>query len=518
MTEGSLLLIRLVTTQATSPDTIRLWLERSGNTVPLDIEIFLRSHPPQQTVLEPHPRRRNPTAPIHGFADQWGVNAGWASPPGTAHAALGGNGPTTYLQQTPGIHILPLGQAPQFVVANGAGVVSAQAMHAHDDLWGMPPLVSSERAPSASRTKRNMHWGHIAFFYLVEQMHRWERFVFRFDRQFASIAALKTIEGDAPLLREFEVACAEPAFYADWKWLPSAAANAGFEMSSLRTLTLHHVPFKWSSPMFRNLRTLSIRTLPTVHLALDRIMYIIGSNPQLESLSLHFNSPTPPVLPLTATALPELKILSLSGHYLLSSLVESLIVPSLDSLILDIDAREPVEDMVSGILARSNGPPVTRLSLAYGLSAGTSSFYYGAGAGVASWQFLGELDHLRALQIGSAPFEPLLAMLGAPDDDGQDHWVCPNLVALAMRGCHVHGDGITKLVQMVEARNPNPVAGGGGFAPGVIAPARLKRLEMYDCAALGPDVMKWLKTRIDDVVCIEPTFEGSPRSPPYTYL
>ena len=48
---------------------------------------------------------------------------------------------------------------------------------------------------SQQRLRKNMHWGHIAFYYLVEQMHRWERFVFRFDKQFASIGALKAIEG-----------------------------------------------------------------------------------------------------------------------------------------------------------------------------------------------------------------------------------------------------------------------------------------------------------------------------------
>ena len=48
------------------------------------------------------------------------------------------------------------------------------------------------------RLRKNMHWGHIAFYYLVEQMHRWERFVFKFDKQFASIGALKAIEGACP--------------------------------------------------------------------------------------------------------------------------------------------------------------------------------------------------------------------------------------------------------------------------------------------------------------------------------
>ena len=61
----------------------------------------------------------------------------------------------------------------------------------------MPPLlVNPERGPQAQqRLRKNMHWGHIAFYYLVEQMPRWERFVFKFDKQFPSISALKAIEG-----------------------------------------------------------------------------------------------------------------------------------------------------------------------------------------------------------------------------------------------------------------------------------------------------------------------------------
>ena len=48
-----------------------------------------------------------------------------------------------------------------------------------------------------------MHWGYIAFYYLMQQMHRWERFVFRFDRQFSSINALKTMTGEALLLLQW---------------------------------------------------------------------------------------------------------------------------------------------------------------------------------------------------------------------------------------------------------------------------------------------------------------------------
>ncbi|KZT10333.1 uncharacterized protein LAESUDRAFT_741435 [Laetiporus sulphureus 93-53] len=509
--------IRLVTTQTTSADTIRLWLERSGRTVPLDIEIVLRTQAVPSSTLESLPRKR-----VSHLASQTLAEWGWTPPPtGATHGGAGGaNAAAAYVQvpQTPGIHIFPIqgaGGGAGMLLTNAPGMVSATATQAQDDLWGMPPLVSAAAVERANlqqqqqqrSSKKNQHWGHIVFFYLVEQMHRWERFVFRFDKQFSSINALKSIEGDAPLLREFEVSSAEAAFYGDWKWLPSAPANTTFDMPTLTTLTLHNVPFKWSSPMLRNLRSLSIRALPTVHLALDRVMFMIAASPQLESLTLHFNSPTPPVLPLTATTLPELRSLTLSGNYLLSSLIDALILPTLDTLILDIDAREPIEDTVSSLIMRCNSPPITRLSIAYGLSASPHSFYYGGGAGVATWHFLNELDHLRTLQVGSAPFEPLLTTLGGQDDEGQPgHWVCPNLTALAMRACHTHCDGVMKLVQMVEARNPD--LNGGSNASSMVGPARLKHLELYDCVTLGPDVLKYLKTRIDDVVCTEPVFEG----------
>ena len=331
--------------------------------------------------------------------------------------------------------------------------------------------------------------------------------------------------GDAPLLREFEISCSDPAFYGEWKWLPSAPAHAQFDIANLRTLSLHHVPFKWSSPMLRNLRHLQLRSLPTVHIALDRILYIVAGNPQLESLSLYFASPNPPVLPLTPVTLSELKSLTLGGHYLLSNLIESLMLPALDTLILDIDeTRDPIEDTVASLLTRSGNPPVTRLSLSYGPPPGPHpGFYWGSGAGVASWRFLTELDQLVTLQVGAAALEPLISALSAPDDDnGQDRWMCPALEELAMRSCHAHGDGVAKLVQMVDARNPDQGGGGGGglgiggagalggagTAFGGVVPVRLRQLELYDCTSLGPDVTKWLKTRVEEVMCTEPTFEG----------
>ncbi|KAI1796059.1 hypothetical protein LXA43DRAFT_1160470 [Ganoderma leucocontextum] len=505
--------IRLVTTQASSAETIRLWLERSGRTVPLDIEIVLRSPSVHSGLVDSLSRRRYLP---HAAGDPWiAGNGGWPTTPPLIHTptATAPGGTAVHLQiggAHPTVHVVPV----QAVVAGDAmGPPPPSPPHTHTTDWDPPMLMTPERSTlSQQRLRKNMHWGHIAFYYLVEQMPRWERFIFKFDKQFASIGALKAIEGDAPLLREFEISCTDPAFYGEWKWLPSAPVNAHFDIGNLQTLTLHHVPFKWSSPMLRNLRTLQLRSLPTVHITLDRILHIVAANPVLESLTMHFASPHPPVLPLTPVTLPELKTLNLGGHYLLSSLVESLMLPALDTLILDIEARDPIEDTVSGLLTRSGNPPLTRLSLSYGANTGPhAGFYWGSGAGVASWHFLSELDHLTALQVGSAPLEPLISALSAPDDDnGQDRWLCPNLATLAMRGCHAHGDGVAKLVQMVEARNPD--TGGGGPAAGAmfggVTPVRLRHLELYDCTALGPDVTKWLKTRIEEVVCTEPSFEG----------
>lgn len=311
------------------------------------------------------------------------------------------------------------------------------------------------------------------------------------------------------MLREFEVSCAEAAFYAEWPWLPSASPNTEVVLPRLRTLTLQYTQFKWSSPMLRtNLRTLNLRSLPTSHFPLDRILYIISSNPNLEVLSLHFASVLPEILPLCPTHLPEMKELNIGGHYLLSRIVDALTLPVVETLNLDVEARDPIEDIISSLLVRSNKPPLTHLGVAYG-SSNASAFYYGPAGIVISWAVLAELTMLESLQIGGTPLEPLLVALGPPDEDGVNHWACPNLVSLGMKNCHSHSEAVAKLVQMVDARNPDSSAAGVGGATVLngITPVKLRQLEMYDCASLGQDVVQWLKGRIDEVVCTEPTYE-----------
>ncbi|KAL0958467.1 hypothetical protein HGRIS_000606 [Hohenbuehelia grisea] len=484
--------IRLLTTQHSSADTIRLWLERSGNHCLLDIEIFLRVTKSSPEISRPR-RSTSPTTWHIPVTHHPGTTHYFIPPPPHATTTT----TTTISSGAPGIPILPPAHTP---------IIIPPSPSQHDS-WSASPSPTSERSvPTVSRS--SMHWAHIAIFYLVEQMPRWERFVFRFDKQFTSAGALRSITGDAPNLKEFEVSSAEASFYSEWPWLPCANPSPPMQLPKLQNVTLQNTPFKWCSPIFQtNLRCLNLRALPTNHLSLDRILFVIAANPNLEKLSLHFSGVLPPILPLQPTTLPHLTDLVIGGHYLFSQLVESVITPALESLSLDIEARDPIEDTISTLLSRSDYPPLAHLSVAYGNS-NSSTFYYGPGGIVISWAVLADLNHLETLRIGGTPLEPLLTALGPPDDDsGLSHWVCPKLVALSMKNCHAHSEGVSKLVQMVEARNPESGSAGGSMAVNGVAPVKLRALELYDCASLGQDVLSWLKGRVDEVVCTEPAYE-----------
>ncbi|KAF8189413.1 hypothetical protein BJ912DRAFT_850688 [Pholiota molesta] len=476
--------IRLLTTQHASADTIRLWLERSGDTTPLDIEIFLRvASSKSATETSSHRSRRTPS-PLAPITPPWNLSFG--------------------IHQLSAHYIVAPPPGPP---VSSVPIVMPPSPSSQSDGWS-PSLggLSNQERPVNAISRVSMHWGHIAFFYLVEQMHRWERFVFRFDKQFTSMGALKSINGEAPLLREFEVSSVEAAFFAEWPWLPNANSSSTVTLPKLRTLTLQHTPFKWSSPMLRGLHTLNLRGLPTSHLPLDRLLHILSNNPELQSVSLHFQGVLPAILPLTTLTLPHVTSLTLGGHYLLTQLLDSLTLPALDSLTLDIEARDAVEEIISNLLTRSNCPPIQSLSIAYGVAANAATFYYGPGGLVISWTaLLAELPHLKSLTIGGTSLEPLLTALGSPEDDPNQHqalaWACPVLEVLGLRSCHAHNEGVTKLVQMIEARNPDV---GTAQSVSGVTPVRLARLEFYECTNLGEDVMKWLHSRIAEVVCADP--------------
>ncbi|KIP10830.1 hypothetical protein PHLGIDRAFT_84540 [Phlebiopsis gigantea 11061_1 CR5-6] len=502
--------IRLVTTSTSSPDTVRLWLERSGISTPLDIEIYLRTQSPPREASVTQSRSSTATlSTANGW--EWMDNEPPASTPDAVDEPDHDGGPAF-------IHIATHAQ-PHFVPVTA--IPNSPPIHHHHVHTGPTPIYHEIVPVSSwhraySRTTTGMHWGYIAFYYLIQQMHRWERFVFRFDRQFPSINALKVMTGDAPLLREFEVSGGDPiTSVTDWTWLPCAQANSKPNLQKLTKLTLQYVPFKWSSPMFTGLQSLCLRTVPQYTIALDRIVYIIKCNPRLEELALNIASATPAVLPMTQTTLEHVKSFSIGGHYLLGALLDCLALPTLEKLIVDIEARDPIEDMLTQLILRSDHPPITRLSLCY--TTQSSPLYYHAGSGITSWQFLSDLEELQTLHVGGAPFEPLVAILGLPEDDNQDQWYCPRLVSFAMKACRPsHSEGVAKLVQMIEARNPD--TGAMPMAVAGVTPERMRRLELHDCATLGLDVVRWLQGRIHEVVCTEPTYDSAGlNSPLQTY-
>jgi hypothetical protein len=234
------------------------------------------------------------------------------------------------------------------------------------------------------------------------------------------------------------------------------------------------MPFKWASPIFKtNLQSLTLRSLPTSHLPLDRVLHIVAANPGLRSLDLHIGTVHPAILPLTPITLSELTELSLGGHYLLSQLVDNLVLPAITAITYDIETRDPIEETITNLMSRSDQPPLSSLSIAYGVNA---TFYYGAAGGVISWNFLLDLNELRCLKVGGTTFEPLLVALTRPDED-QHRWYCPKLTHIFMKGCHAHGEGAAKLVHMIDARNP---AGGSSNAHAPVD--RLKHLELHECA------------------------------------
>ncbi|KAI0072091.1 hypothetical protein K474DRAFT_1605776 [Panus rudis PR-1116 ss-1] len=501
--------IRLVTSQDAAPDTIRLWLERSGSTIPLDIEIFLRSPTSPPSVFgRPRGGRRTSSGTImvtDTFGD-WTVpiqvapvpaylqtgtmaqlvqqlDAQLDSPPLPTGTLFGDNAPDIF--------------PPGYQQGGGGG-------------GGAPERPSTVASAQQAKTRSNTHWGYIAFYYLAEQMHRWERFVFRFDKQFASIAAFKSFAGDAPLLREFEVSCADPhSAYGEWTWLPSSKPGSHYNLDRLQALTLTYVPFKCSSPMLKNLRSLSLRAVHGMAVSTDRLLRMITASPTLESLSLHFTQVHSAVLPLQMTTLHHLKELSMGGTHTLGSLFASLSLPSLKVLNLDIETRDAIDDMITHLLARSGNPAISHLSLAYESNSPSIGLYHSSSVNVSSWHFLSGLEHLETLQVGNAPFETLLTSLTIPEDDGQgERWLCPNMTTLVLRSCHTHSDsGASRIVRLVDARNPDPAGGNTPVSVGGTVPEKLRRLEVHNCVTLGPDVVAWLKRRIDEVACTEPAYD-----------
>ncbi|KAJ4484343.1 hypothetical protein C8J55DRAFT_510353 [Lentinula edodes] len=390
--------IRLVTKLDDSADVIRLWMERAGHSMPLDIEIYLRV--PQikaaipaecgSSVLAPIAANRRPRRRTGALMDDGGY-----SPP----------------------------------VGNGSE-----------------------------------SWGHVAVFYLKQQMPRWKRFVFRYDRVFSSLAAFKGISGNAPKLQEFEISSVEPSMinFTDWSWMPNIA---NITLPALQRVSTTNVPLLLNSSLLSQpLHTIYISALSTSPIQVGSLMQMLAKHAStLCALSLNLPSMTPPVVPATTLpftsntplCFPLLEELSLGGHNLMSQLAGAITAPSLEELNVDIDLGRGgishtmapngaangvqhfsyIEEVVHALLHRGSPAPADKLkalSIAFGFGngrratkeresdpylralksaqacpcAGTTFLPPGHHATPTpsvvhiSWQFLASLPALQSLKVG----------------------------------------------------------------------------------------------------------------------
>lgn len=327
-------------------------------------------------------------------------------------------------------------------------------------------------------------------------------------------------------------------------WLPLTERE--INVPKLHSVTLQYVPFRWSSPLIAsNLRTLSLRSsasvsigaYTTANMTLDRLLHIISSNPSLEHLSLNFPNSQHSVLPLETTRLNHLKKLCIIGNYTMQPLIDALVLPALEYLALDT-GRESFEEAAGNLITRSNNPPISYLSVSYNGSPYSPSYFHDTPPGATPWGFLSGMDQLRTLKVGHVALEFILEELSRVNE-GSNSWLAPRLEHLALKNCAGHGDSVSKLVVLVEARNPRlPGADGtlpqyvpgtgasatanNGFVlpiiledggdgtppppphPPLIQPARLKSIEMENCTLIGEDIVKWLKSRVEEIDIKEP--------------
>lgn len=90
-------------------------------------------------------------------------------------------------------------------------------------------------------------------------------------------------------------------------------------------------------PNASNLHYLNLRALPTTHLPLDRILTTIAINP-IPFSAFSRSTALPVVLPLFPLT-PTSEDPYIGGHYHLITPLDNLVLPTLTTLTLDIEAR-----------------------------------------------------------------------------------------------------------------------------------------------------------------------------------
>lgn len=172
-----------------------MWLERSGYTVPLDIEIYLRvaDQPAGNNANDSQRRRRRRSSGSLPHSPSWmtfaphnGVATHYVMP----HSLHQPIFPTALPTATTHVPFIPPLSPTNQDSLTQASIVSSNS----GQTSGAVDTRSSGTSVTANN-RPNIHWAHIAFYYLIEQMPRWERFIFRYDKMFKSMTAIASING-----------------------------------------------------------------------------------------------------------------------------------------------------------------------------------------------------------------------------------------------------------------------------------------------------------------------------------
>ncbi|KAJ7813482.1 hypothetical protein B0H14DRAFT_3750079 [Mycena olivaceomarginata] len=306
--------IRLFTNQSSSPDAIRLWLERSGPTVPLDIEIYLR-------VVQSS--RQGPSRPTRTAA-------------------------ATSISRTP-CRPLPSARTVLHAKRNAAtGTASPSSRLGFTDTHvPRPAWIGLSLEPTLGPHRR-------VLFGPADAPLGTLRFPFR--QGLRVHCGAQSITGSAPLLKEFEVSSVPAVSYpTEWRWLPSNA-DAGIralqaDLARLPSSQRRSCTLLTSA---RSPRAHPPRPHPRHHKRQQRHLNIAPS-----ALLLRLARGAPATRQPTLEHLEDLYV---GGHHLLSQLVDMLTIPQLRALGLDLDEpREPIEETISR-LTRARRNPLLKTS------------------------------------------------------------------------------------------------------------------------------------------------------------
>ena len=256
----------------------------------------------------------------------------------------------------------------------------------------------------------------------------------------------------------------------------------------MRKLTLDHVNFSWSSPVFRDLTTLRVHSPSQVtyhpNLAtLDSVLSILRENLNLQVLSLHIQGLQNSVLPNPdVLALPSLRSLSLEGAPQFLTLMQYLKVVSLRTVNLKFDVPQSADfgERFSDLLRRSDMPRITGMSIQHPYRIHEASLGY-----------FDCLEDLEELTVSRIPLEDLLLTLDGSSTNGS--LVCPNLTKLTLQHCPGRRDMDTilpRLINFVDRRTTSTTRG---------LKKKLQVLKIIHCGCMiTPDTQTWLKRRLKE--------------------